>query len=277
MTKHRTGGANPSQDGELLAQMLSEAKQTSGAEALPNISGPAEAWTPGHPVATPAMTLADTTAAYRAGMDFELAANAAALGDMGLASIAVENGKKMVAAQAQVSSPPQQVAYGNEIRTLPQSLLRVPRILHQFDAVYAMKLFSIFCAGKKKMVSVLAAKSGCASQPFVYLTQALYKLLEMESFHPEVRMNKDGTCIDPSFSPIEMHPQGEVQDKLRSWAGPELAKLITDRCQRANISLLAGLKQMYKKLDQNRLDELGRAQKHQTVYQWGGVEEDDDD
>jgi hypothetical protein len=158
-----------------------------------------------------------------------------------------------------------------------------------------MRLFKTFCGGKQNTVSKLASR-GHAAQPFCYLTQALWCLLEMNRFQPQPRMapeldaydeptgkmvrkiGKDGVILDPEFNMnIEGNPNGIIQQDLRSWAGDELANVITDRCARSNISILCGLKRCYAELERKRVEEIETAQKCQTSYQWTTTEEDEVD
>lgn len=172
---------------------------------------------------------------------------------------------------------PTKVKIGHKIVAIPASVNIAPCELHERKPDLAEKLFHTFCKGKTEMIMRNASKGGHSLMPFLWLTQALWNLLD----HQEFRLNgkaltRSGKPL-PEFDNRDAQPGDAVRIALEAWAGEELALLILTRCHDADISLMSGLRQCFRKLDDNRQADIDRCQKHQTARQWINEDEDDDD
>jgi len=281
--KKNQGSTGGKDSGEALEQALQELESQ---HSFPKgeLGKVAEAWTYEQPLVGETHTLDSTgfskngqsgaSGAFAAGMDIQLAQHMTAEGNFGAAQEAMNRARQNL--QYQRPAPPTQLVINGIPDVLPGSL-RSAVGLHEIDSDRAMKLFNLFFQGKKNMAMRLATKCGHPSMPLYALAQILYALLKFDKFQPVMRMDEDKNCLDQSFSPVEGNRNGIIQQDLRAWAGADLAELITDKCQRAGISLVCGLRQMVKELDRKRISEIERAQKIQTQYQWVSADEQDTD
>jgi hypothetical protein len=288
-------GAKTETESEMLRRTLGETaalEKAASGQGFPvrgEAASAASRWSPGRPTTTEVpdrQALGEgsvPSGAFKAGMDLEAALLLHAEGFTDEAAKAIAEAKLHISRQKPPA--PTQVTVGNRMLVKPQALFDVPVALHEGDSTLAMQLFDIFCSRHKNRVMRLAAKAGHPSMPFFYLTQALWELFEIHNFKISPRLcpegerltHEDGRFMDECFDPDEAHPSDLIQKGLRLWAGEEFAETITRRCAEGDISIICGLKQCYRKLDENRQADLERGQKFNTVHQWTKADEQDED
>lgn len=281
---------------------LGEVERAQGFPTFGKARSAAEAWSPGAPelsavpdALTLGADLGNPQGAFLAGklaQDAELLAMAtSACGNQPhMREVAEQVWREARAlARKQQGGEPTKVKIGQKTVAIPASIIAAPAALHSENPELADQLFATFCKGRTKQVMRNAAKCGQSLDPFVYLTQALWHLLDREhkNWQPAPRMDKEtgerqcrkdnDEMLDTHFDAQDAEKGDCVRVSLECWAGPDLAHLILTRCYNANMSLYSGLRACYKKLDENRETELVAAQRHQTARQWIKDDEDDEE
>lgn len=241
---------------ELINQALAQAAIDSGATSLPAPSEVPEAYSTGgiisNAVANPSQEI------IAGGMNSVVAENPHCPPMLRQQALALEQALSVAAPPA----PPVQVAFGSHTLIVPASLREAPNRLHTTNATRAQALWNVFVGEDKATMAKLAAQKGYVQKPFVFLAQAIFQLIELESFFPT-----KGEGTDP-FHITEKDPGGAFQKGLVEWAGPDLARVITRTCEMVGVSILGGLKQCYARLEEKRVNELHAAQTRETVDEW---------
>lgn len=258
---------------EAIRKAMSQAIGTSGAGGLPTADAVPEAWSPGRAVGNDSTTakghaLLELPAGATIAREQEIMSNPLA---QSIAPEQVMMSKMMAdALQKQAPAPPPvQVAFGQGQTVVPPDLLSAPYQLHITNQPMSKALWSAFCGEYRKILSQLAAKSGYASTPFLYLNQAIFTLIRIKFWMPKV----DSSCAP--FDPEHKNQSSDFYKGLIKWMGFNQTRELLVLCESHKINVMDCLRQMYRKLEDDRLETVGAAAKYQTAYEWSGEDEED--
>jgi len=173
-------------------------------------------------------------------------------------------------AAQQTQRPATAIKLGNFQRSMPSSVTEVPHRLHESQNDLAKQLWKIFCGKDRRILSQLAAKSGHPSEPFVWLNQAIFAMLDLESWLPATNGSTK------PFNKSDRSPSESFYRGLIAWSGLDNARLLLQTCERERIDTLECLKQMYAELEARRSNLVDAAAKYQTQYEWSGEDDEDE-
>ncbi len=253
MAKGRTD--SPSSEG-LIAQAMAEATIKSGAATFPAPQDVPEARSFGPVVATKVNEVSETMIAGT--QHLALAENPHCPPD--IKALAEMTGNAL--ATKAPPAPPVQIGIGSDARIMPASVRVAPATLHASNSTRAKALWTAFLGNYKKQVAVLAQQSGFVREPFVFLSQQLWQLIELENWVP-VKVD-----TDQPFDISEKDPASAVYRGLVEWAGGDNARLVVRMAEQVGISVLSVLYHAYDRLEQKKNELLHKAQTASTVTEW---------
>lgn len=253
MAKGRTADATPE---DLIAEAMAEATLSSGASSLPPADQVPEAFAMG-PVLTSAVP--EVSEAIIAGTQH------AAIVDNPFTPPDVKAlAEQMSGALATKAppAPPVQIGLGQDARIMPSSVRTYAHNLHSTNNLRAKALWDAFVGEHRRMVAVLAQQGGFQRHPFVYLSQAVWQLIELDNWMPKKGAN------DADFNQTEKDQNSPIYRGLVEWAGPDNARIIVRLAEQVNVSIMVLLYQAYAQLQTKKEALLHKTLTTETVEQW---------
>jgi hypothetical protein len=277
-----TPKAGPTVDGaeaeDLLASALELAKVTSNAAALPRpMDVPLGRVVSKNPIPTSALGEASLER-IQAGMVQAVADQALnSAGQFGThvpASLAHDADKLREAySQKAPESPAAMGMVGGVTFTTPASVRVAPANLHSQNPASAHKFWQYFLRdgrtektdgvdGTRARMAMLAAKKNFLTEPFVFLSQAIWPIFELDSYY----IKNDGTY--PEFTELDADKAGSQYDALVKCFGMDNARVIHRDCERGNVSICAGIELLCQHILQKHEEQLAEVMGKQTVQNW---------
>ena len=250
---------------DAIAEAMGAAAVSSGANALPPAGEVPVAWSHGVAVASPQPYQFGDQTIEQIGLESELMNNPNT--PEYIKAMASQTAKAL--AERAPAPPPAQVAFGGTTYLVPASVRTVPDRLHRTNSRQAKALWDAFLGDQKKQMAMMAAGAGFSQTPFVWLAQQLICQINMFGFQP-VKQEGAGKekIVYKDFHSSQKDPNGPIYRGLETWAGPDLARALVTICENKNVSILDGLAQMYRALDEKRAAELKHAQQVGTAQEW---------
>jgi hypothetical protein len=242
---------------DLIAQAMAQAAIDSGANALPPAGEVPIALAAGRVMASEVPEITDSVIA---------AARHASVLDLGdhCPPDVADMAKALSSTLATKAPPPPpvQVGRGDNARMMPATVRTFPAALHESNSTMAKQLWNAFLGPHKRTVAILAQQAGFVRQPFVWLSQALWALIELDNWKPKK------VETDQPFDVAEEASDSAMQRGLVTAFGPDNARLITRLAEQVGISVISLLYHAFAQLAANKQAHLRKAQISETVEQW---------